>query len=388
MPAAPAPTTSRQPSTVALAIMTTLTLLALAGLAWLWLQRVAPLRFDIGNATLADARQAAWLGPLLGLGVALVAMLWVAVWARAGWELTVLPIAIGIAGVLALVLAGRALWQNLDSHQPIRIVAYTCDAGAARPSKSTTDVPDGCELAPDPGTASIGSAEEPDEETPDTADTTANAFPDLPRGTYDARLTTTAGPDAATVILAAQTSDGVRPVSRLSHTSGERWAGTIALHPNLQTYLLLMYDSPYPAVPEATLRFTVQQCVGTTVADFDATTCEPTTMDAPVIKEVPPSNADDAGRPPSTTIEEDTLVLTNLEERTYTFAPAIRLAGNGILVIPTEDTQTADGSILVQDGAPLGTFSIDVTEQTRDRSYTVYLVDEGVTYASVAGGHP
>lgn len=385
MPAAPHRTAPRQPSTIALALLATLTLLALAGLGWLWLTRVAPLRFDIGTATLADARQATWLGPLLGLGVALVAMLWVAVWARAGWDLTILPIAVGIIGVLALVLAGRALWQNLDSRQPIRIVAYTCDAGAARPSNSTTDVPDGCEIAPDPGTASIGTANEPDEETPDTNDTTANAFPDLPRGIYEARLTTTAEPDSATVILAAQTSNGVRPVSRLSHTAEDRWAGTIALHPNLETYLLLMYDSPYPAAPQATLRFTVQQCVGTTVANFDVTTCEPASMSAAVIEEIPPSNADDAGRPPEMTIEGDALVLANLEERTYTFTPAIRLAGNGILVIPSEDTQTADRTILVQDGAPLGTFTIDVTGQTRDRSYTIYLVDEGISYAAVAG---
>ncbi len=388
MPAAPAPTTSRQPSTIALAILTTLALLALAGLGWLWLVRVAPLSFDIGNATLADARHATWLGPLLGFGVAVVAMLWVAVWARAGWEITILPIVVGIIGVLALVLAGRALWQNLDTHQPIRIVAYTCDANAARPSKSTTDVPDGCEIAADRGTASIGTAGDPDEETPDASDATANAFPDLPRGTYDARLTTTAETDTASIVLAAQTSDGVRPVSRLSHTSGDRWAGTIALHPNLETYLLLMYDSPYPAAPEASLRFTVQQCIGTTVATFDPATCEPTTMAAPVVETVPSASADDAGRPPAFAIEGDTLIVTNLEERAYTFAPAIRLAGNGILVIPTDDTQTADRSILVRDGAPLGTFSVDVTEQTRDRAYTVYLVDEGVTYASITGRRP
>ena len=104
MPAAPVPTTPRHPSTIALAILTTVTLLALAGLGWLWLVRVAPLSFDIGDAALADARHATWLGPLLGFGVAIVAMLWIAVWARAGWEITILPIVVGIIGVLALVL--------------------------------------------------------------------------------------------------------------------------------------------------------------------------------------------------------------------------------------------------------------------------------------------
>lgn len=389
MPQDPAaPPARRPPSTVALAIMITLTLLAVAGLGWVWLTRYAPVHYDIGNATLADARDATWVGPLLGLGIALVALLWVVTWALARWEITPLPIIIGMIGVLVLVLAGRAFWLSRDAVQPIQLVTYTCDADASRIRDSAEEIPDGCEPVPEPGGATIGTTGDRDMITSTVDDDRALRFPDLPEGVYDAILTASAQPDTAAITLAARTEDGVRPVSRLEHANGTQWTGNIALHPNLETYLLLMYDSPYPAAPEASLRFTVQQCVGTSVARFDAARCEPATMAVPVVEPVPARGEEDPGRAPFIAIRDDTLVMTNLEERTYTFAPTIALVGNGILVIPSEDTQTADRNILRQEGAPLGTFTVPVTGQTRERAYTVYVIDEGTTFASVAGMRP
>jgi hypothetical protein len=382
----PPATTPRVPSTMALAILITITLLAIAALGWLWLTRYAPVHFDVAsgdNVTITDARTAAFIGPLLGLGVFLIALLWLGTWIRARWDITPLPIIIGMVGVLALVFAGRAFWQNMDDSQPIRIVAYDCDSGATRPGEGPDGIPDGCALAPEPGDATLGTLDDPAMEEPDDDDTTASAFTDLPRGTYEAVLTATGTPDTATVILAAETDDGLRPVSRLEHRSGDSWRGTIALHPNLETYALLRYDSPYPAAPEATLRFTVQHCTGTSAADFDSTACEPAPMTTQIIDILPPDDPTDAGRPPTVAIEDDTLVLTNLEERTYTLSPAMSLVGNGLLVIPSEDTQTADRNILQQTGAPLGTFEVEITGETRDRAYTVYVIEEGVTFARV-----
>lgn len=381
----PPDTTLRHPSTVALAILITLTLLAVATLGWLWLTRYAPVHFDIAgdDVSIKDARTAAFIGPLLGLGVFLIALLWLGTWIRARWDITPLPIIVGIIGVLALVFAGRAFWQNLDASQPIRVVTYDCDADATRLREAAEGIPAGCEIAPETARTTLGTVDDIAMEKPDAGDTTAASFIDLPRGTYEALLATTGTPETATIILAAETDDGLRPVSRLEHEQGEEWRGTIALHPNLETYALLRYDSAYPAAPEATLRFTVQHCVGTSAADFDAGACEPASLTTEIVEILPPEDPANAGRPPMVAIEDDSLVLTNLEERTYTLSPSMSLVGNGVLVIPSEDTQTADRNILQQTGAPLGTFDVEVTGETRDREYTVYVVEEGVTFARV-----
>ena len=83
------------------------------------------------------------------------------------------------------------------------------------------------------------------------------------------------------------------------------------------------------AAPDATLRFTVRHCTGTSAADFDPGACEPAPMTTQLIDILPPDDPTDAGRPPMVAIEDDTLVLTNLEERTYTLSPAMSLVGNG-----------------------------------------------------------
>lgn len=377
-------TTPRHPSTVALAILITLTLIAIAALGWIWFTRYAPVHFDVGgNATITDARTAAFVAPLIGLGVFLVTLLWLVTWLRARWDITPLPIVVGIIGVLALVLAGRAFWQNINDSQPIRVVIYNCESDAALPRESRDGIPDGCEIAPDAGEMTLGTLDDPAMEAPDEDAEAAHVFADLPRGTYDAVLTASGNPDSALLVLAAETNEGVRPVSRLQHELAEDWRGTIALHPNLETYALLRYASPYPAAPEATLRFTVQQCMGTSATDFDTSACEPTTMATEIVEILPPGSGAESGRPPAFTIEGDSLVFSNLEERTYTLTPAIRLVGNEILVIPSEETQTGDQNILQQIGAPLGTFEIEVTGETRDRAYTVYVIEEGVTFAHV-----
>lgn len=377
-------TTPRRPSTVALAILITLSLLAVAALGWLWLTRYAPVHFDVGgDATIPDARASTFIGPLLGLGVFLIALLWLGTWIRARWDITPLPIIVGMIGVLALVLAGRAFWQNMDANQPIRVITYDCDADAARPRDDATGIPDGCEIAPEAGQTTLGTSDDPDMEKPAEKDTTASAFTDLPRGTYDAVLTTTGIPESASIVLAAETDEGLRPVSRLTHEGGDRWQGTIALHPNLATYALLRYASPYTAAPEATLRFTAQQCAGTSVPDFDADACEPTTVTTEIVEIVPATDQADAGRPPMIALEDDSLILTNLEERTYTLAPSVSLVEYDLLIIPSDDTQTADRNILQPTGAPLGTFEIEVTSETRERAYTVYVIEGGVTFARV-----
>lgn len=378
------PAIPRRPSTVALAILFTITLLAVAALGWIWFTRYAPVHFDVGSGTdINDARTAALIGPLLGLGIFLIALLWLGTWIRARWDITPLPIVVGMIGVLALVFAGRAFWQNMDASQPIRIVTYDCDADATRPRDGAEGVPSGCELAPETAQTTLGTADDPGLEEPDADDATASAFTDLPEGTYDAVLTATGSPATATIILAAETDDGLRPVSRLEHQRGDRWRGTIALHPNLETYTLLRYDSAFPAAPEATLRFTVQQCVGTSAADFDASACTPAPMTTEIVEILPPDDPTEAGRPAMVRIEDDTLILTNLEQRTYTLAPSIELVGNVLLVIPTEDTQAADRTILQQTGGPLGTLEIEVTSETRERAYTIYVIEEGVTFARV-----
>lgn len=377
------PTRSRHPSTIALSILITVSLLALAALGWVWFTRYAPVHFDVGDATIEDARRATRILPLIGLGIALLAMAWLAVWARARWEITLLPIAVGVIGVLAFVLAGRAFWLGIDAAQPIRIVTYACEADAGRLGPEAGTVPDGCEIAADPGRATIGTGDDPAMEEPNPGDTTANAFPDLPPGRYDARLTVTAPDDTASAMLVAETSDGLRPVSPLDHRTGRTWDGTITLHPNLESYALLLYASPYEGAPGATLRFSVQQCTGTSVATFDASTCSPAPVTTLLVEEIPAADAAGAGRPLTVEIADDAMIVSGLEQRTYTFTPAVSLVGNGILVIPEGGDQVADRSVLQQAGALLGTFEIGISANTGDLTYTIYLVDEGITVAVV-----
>jgi hypothetical protein len=377
------PTKARQPSTIALSILITVSLLVLAALGWLWLTRYAPVHFDVGDATIEDARRATRIMPLIGLGIALLAMAWLAVWVRARWEITLLPIVVGVIGVLAFVLAGRAFWVGIDAAQPIRILSYSCEANADRIEPGADGIPEGCAIAPEPGHATIGTGDDPAMEEPDDDDTTANAFTGLPPGRYDARLTLAAPDGFASAMLVAETDDGPRPVSRLEHRTGEFWSGTIALHPNLETYALLLYASPYEDAPDATIAFTLQQCLGTSVANFDVSTCSEAAVTTLLVEEIPPSDEASTGRPPTMEIADDSVVVTDLEQRVYTFAPAISLIGNEILVIPAGDDPAADRTILQQTGAPLGTFEIEVAEGTADLAYTIYLIDEGITVAVV-----
>jgi hypothetical protein len=380
----------RHPSTVTLGIMLILTLLAVIALGWLWFDRYAPVHFNTSkDANIDDARAAARIVPVLWLGVFLIALLWVLTWIRARWKLTLLPTAIGIIGVLALVLAGRAVWQAADAHQPIQVLTYLCEADSARITDRGADIPDGCELAPGPEAATIGTDADPAMEQPNKDDITANSFPDMPRGAYDAVLTTTVPPDTATALLVVETGDTIQPVSRMEHQEDTRWSGTIVLHPNLQTYIVLAYPSPYTPVPDARITFTVKTCSGTSLADFDASACRPTSLDGPFIEEVPLAETE-AGLPLTQSIDDDTMTLSSLEARTYTFAPSIRggtlRAGRvDMLVIPADDPQESDRNVLDPgSGTAMGSFTVEVDEDTGEIGYIVYVFDDGPTVASAA----
>jgi hypothetical protein len=141
-----------------------------------------------------------------------------------------------------------------------------------------------------------------------------------------------------------------------------------------------MYLSPYTDAPDANIRLSVQQCTGTSLASFDASACEPMTPSSPVVQEVLPADEAERGRPIDISIEDGGIMITNLEERDYTFRPADM--NTDMLVIPADGPQTTDRNVLEVDAAsPEGTFTIGIDSGTDEAAYTVYLFDRAPTVA-------
>jgi predicted lipoprotein with Yx(FWY)xxD motif len=202
----------------------------------------------------------------------------------------------------------------------------------------------------------------------------------------DALLTTSAPSDTTSAILIAETDDGIRAVSRLDRVEGSTWSGEIALHPNLQEYVVLLYSSPYAAAPDAAIRITVQQCTGTSLATFDPSSCEPVTPSSSILQEVLPADEAERGRPVDISTEDGGITMANLEEREYIFRPTD--PNTDILVIPTGEPQTTDNNVLEVDAAsPQGTFTVEIDANSgtsmNEAAYTVYLFDRAPTIAMV-----
>lgn len=377
----PTDNATRQPSTAALAILIAVTLLALLALGWIWFTRYAPVHFDVGrNATIVDAEGARFVLPLVFFGIFLIALAWLLSWIIARWRITFLPIVVGTIGVLALALAGYQLWQAFNADRPITVTSYICDADAARVGARAESIPDGCTAAAETGMPTIGTVSDPAMAEPDETEGAAATFDDLPPGRYNALLTVSVPDDTAEGELVTEAGDGLRGVSPLRHQEGTTWSGVITLHPNLDMYAVLFYASPYEPAPDASIRLSVQECTGTSPANFDASACEPASLTRPVVEAIPPE--DDPGRPISASLDARGMTFTDLEARSYTFEPADRRAT--MLVIPAEGEQTASRNVLEVTGAsPQGMFTIDVPPDAGEIHYVVYLfVDDSPTIAT------
>lgn len=382
-----APTTKspRQPSTAALAILLALTLIALLLLGWVWYSRYAPVHYDIGpDTTITDAEGARYILPLIFGGIALIAIIWLATWLLARWTFTIFPMTIAAIGGIALLAALVGAWRGMSNGHEITITTYLCEDDSERITPLSSGLPDGCEAVPDVEGVTLGTTGDPTLVRPDASSNSLSRFSDLPRGTYSATITAQGRSDTASAILATETRNGIRAMSPLQHQGGTTWSGPMTLHPNLETYYLLLYPSQYDEAPNARIRITVQECTGTSLASFDASACEPVPLSGPVVELQP---ASPSGRPAVTSLDTEGMTFTGLEQRTYTFTPelpddALRTGRSDMLVIPADGPQTSDRNVLMLDPEhPQGAFTVEVSEDAENLDYTIYVFVENVTVA-------
>jgi hypothetical protein len=375
----------RQPSTTALAILLAITLIALLLLGWVWYSRYAPVHYDIGpDVTISDAEGARYILPILFGGVVLIAVFWLVTWFLARWTFTILPMAIAVIGGIALLAALFGVWRGWSNSHEIIVMTYLCEDDAERMTPASDGLPDGCEVVPDIQGVTLGTTGDPTLVRPDASSNSLSRFSDLPRGTYSATITAQGRSNTATAILGTETRNGIRAMSPLQHQQGATWSGPMTLHPNLETYYLLLYPSPYEEAPNAGIRISVQECSGTSLANFDASACQPIPLSGPVA-ELQPANP--AGRPAATSLDTGGMTFSDLEQRSYTFTPelpvdALLTGRSDMLVIPADGPQTSDRNILVLDAEhPRGAFTVDVTGDEENLEYTIYVFVENITVA-------
>jgi hypothetical protein len=374
------------PSLTALAILISISLIGVIILGSLWLTRYVPVHTDFGqDTTLTDAEGARFIVPILFGGLTLIALMWVATWFRARWTITTLPIVMAAISGLALIATFYGFWQSRTNGHDIVVETYICEDAQDRPAPFNDSLPEGCEIAVNAQTISLGTADDPDLIQPDTPSDTIDRFSNLPPGAYDAQISIPGEPDTASVVLAVETDEGIRSLGALQHQKSGTWSGRIALHPDLDTYYVLQNTSTFHAAPEASITFTVRECRGVSLAAFDPAACDPEPFERPIIEEMPVPE-EPRGRPLSIAIDGNGMTLTNLEARSYTFTPTITLASMTtrtptILILPADEPQTRENNVLRPDEAVFGAFTVDITGTSGPLTYNVYVFQESQTVA-------
>ena len=303
----------------------------------------------------------------------------------------------GIRNVLTLVATGVALvllvatplvgWQAFTFKRDLTVVSMTCDAevlsnmGVAPLTDCTEEAVDTIVL--------LEGVESDDRWVPDSS--TANLtreFELLPGGKWKTKLTVDGPEDTVAVTVVAERGDTQERIGNLHPSmdaeSGRlRWSATVPVDTDVATVRVLFYRSPNPAVGSASLRFDVRQCSGQTIRSFDAARCEPFEGSTSFVREKTPEGPR-LWRQPLVTREGTTLVVSNLEARTYDLEPdytSIQMytQSTDVLIIPAAMEQVEENSI-TRPGE--SSFPITIEENTGEMIYTIYVFPAGPTYAS------
>ena len=367
--------------TIALLIMTTLAAIVALALFWVSQWSVTHISSD-STASINDARRAAWATPLFWVGIAAIAILWVGLWRWLHWHLIAIPIAVTLA---AASLAGFFLWHSQTADQPVTITTYQCASDGNPFAEDTSQILNHCTVQAMSTNISIGPSGDRAAFSPNTTGDPTARITGLPVGSYQAYLSTSAPPETASIILAAEERDGtVSPLGLLRiddpfSMNPRTWSTPVRFSPDYGNYLLLYYPSSQPAFPDASITFHIQQCTTTAPTAFDPAGCQPMPITEWILQDVVIGTGPATWRQPIRAQSGNTVVYTNLEERSYTFMPriqnqAITVSNYRFLVIPTGGPQTADANILDLDReSAQESFSVNVTPQAGNQDFTIYV---------------
>lgn len=358
----------------------------IAGIALVALDSMAA----TGGRKIEDAPQPPLTLTLACIALLLVAIGWV-IWLvrRQGLRHLATMIATGIAAAL-LVLTPIFAWQAFSSDRDLTVISMTCDAEALRHtgraplSDCTENAVETIVLLEAVSTERIW--------VPDAA--TGNLtreFDGLPGGNWKTRLTVD-GP-ADTVAVAAVAEQGDKQVRLgtfrpyMDAESGRlRWSAVVPVDADVSTVRVLFYQSANPAVGSASIRFDVRECSGQNLRSFDASACQPFEGSASFVIEKSPEGPR-TWRQPQVSRQGSTVVVTNLEARTWEFQPdytsiEMYTQSTDVLIIPGAMPQLEENSITAPGES---TFEITIEENTGELVYTIYVFPAGPTYANAPG---
>jgi hypothetical protein len=367
------------------------TLAALVALALLWAtQWVVVNNPSDSSSTIDNAERAALATPLFWLGVTVLGTLWILLWRWLRWRHIAIPIAVTL---LAAALSGLLLWRSQTVDQPVSVTTYHCAPGE-NPFENGESILENCVPGAAGSQLTLGSFDDRDAFAPETTAGAVASFTGLPVGTYDGYMTSTAPIETASILLAAETDDGVRPLRLFGLDDpfgGEArtWSAPVRLNPGTSSYLLLYYLSPEPTVPDARITFDLRQCTGTSPTSFDPAGCEPMTVDRWILRQVTSEPGPASFREPIRTRDGDTVTYSNLEARTWRFTPivgnqAITTSDYGFLVIPSDGPQTADANVLaISPESRQEEFSVEVTPDSGTIAFTIYVFPSQNIYAAM-----
>lgn len=387
-PPSKTPSSTRSVSGLTMALLVMTTLAGLVALALLWAAQWGIVHTAGGSIN--DARRAALATPLFWTGVTLIAALWIALWRWLHWRAILVPI---VMTLVAASLAGVFFWRSQTVTQPIAITTWTCTSGEHPVPETTDQLLGNCTKQALDTQLAFGSFTDRTAFAP-VNDGARYEFNELPVGIYHGELTTTAPLETASIVLAAESNGTITPRRTLGigdpfGDASRTWSTQVNLRPKEDSYLLIYYLSGKPALPNARITFTVEQCSTTSPATFDPTGCQPITADDQLLAETSTGTGPATFRQPTRTREGSTIVYSNLEERTYRFTPItgnqpMTTSSHGVLVVPSDGPQTLGANVLtLSPESRQEEFNVKITPDSGTISYTIYLFPAPNIYAAM-----
>lgn len=312
---------------------------------------------------------------------AILAGLWTLWFARGRGVRSLATMVCATLSVVLLLAASTIGWQVLTQSRSLTIAPMICEASGLKVSGGNPT--DGCQDSViETGVTLTG--ERTDDTWSATTDTQqVSSFADLPTGDWTARLTVDGQDDTVAVHVIAQRDDRWVRIGQLRPSldidSGElHWSGVMSTRDRDRNLRVQYFASENPAVASASIRFDVRDCTNQSIRTFDASACQPLETAAVLVQEQSPEGAR-TWRQPRVTIEGTTLVVVNLEARTYELAPnyaAVQTAtgGTDILIIPTAMEQIEANSASVPGDS---SFPVEITPATGVIEYTIYVFSSG-----------
>ena len=317
----------------------------------------------------------------------LIALGW-ALWLRTRYGTRSLRTIIAAAISLVLLVATPVFaWAAFDGGRDLTIATMTCTASAQ--AASANDPLAGCESTAVDTIVLLQGVNSDSQWTPAAASTNeTRAFTDLPAVSWKANLVVDGPESTVTAYALAERDGGWHRIGRLQPAldaaSGRlRWSATIAVDANVRNLRVQFVLSEHEAVGSAQLRFVVYACSGQSPRTFAAEDCDAIDIDTALIREATPEG-NRTWRQPVVTYDGGTMVVGNLEARTYTFQPdytaiQVRTQATDILIIPAAMPQQEANSLALPGAS---SFPIDITSSSGVLEYNIYIFPAGAEFAT------